>query len=98
MSEKIEIKEWPDKSIYAAKRAHLSASDWLPDWFWGWGKDQSCVFEGTWWDMVCFARNVLASENTQLIAPEFHKPEWATKNYLGEEIPYTFTGEAVGDE
>ncbi len=59
------------------------------DWFEGYGKDESCRFEGTWWDMVCFARNVLASENTRLAAPEFYRPEWRNDNYTGPR-PYTY--------
>lgn len=92
MSDKI-ISKWDDKYISGAKRAHLSESEWLTDWFVGWGKDESCQLEGTWWDMVCLARNILASENTKAIAPEFHKPEWKVFNYTGENIPYKFQSE-----
>ena len=49
---KIIIKDWPDKYIDGAKRCNLNYSDWLPDWFVGTGKDQSCYLEGTWWDMI----------------------------------------------
>lgn len=84
----IKITKWPDSDITGAKRTHITEDDCIPDWFVGWGKDESCCFEGTWWDMICFARNVLASENTKLAAPEFYKPEWGIHNYLGEEQPY----------
>lgn len=81
------IKEWPVKGISGAKRANITfneeGSDW--DWFVGYGKDESCQFEGSWYDMVCFARNVLACENTKLVAPEFYKPEWAIRNYTATE-------------
>ena len=43
--------------------------------------------------MVCFARNVLASENTKMIAPEYYKPEWENSNYYGEEKPYEFSSQ-----
>jgi hypothetical protein len=86
----IKVNKWKDEYISGAKRAHIAYSDWLPDWFYGFGKDESCQFEGTWWDMICFARNVLASENTQMVAPEFYKPEWEVYNYTGEEKPYEF--------
>lgn len=88
-----EIKNFPNKYISGAKRANLSESKWLPDWFVGFGKDESCQFEGTWWDMICFARNVLASENTKMVAPEFYKPEWKNDNYCGEQMPYVFVEE-----
>jgi hypothetical protein len=93
MSEKIKVGKWKDDYIVGAKRSHISQSNWLPDWFVGYGKDESCQFEGTWWDMICFARNVLASENTKIVAPEFYKPEWENDNYCGEEKPYDFTNE-----
>lgn len=90
MDSKIVIHEWPQKEVSGAKRANLTYSEWLSDWFVGYGKDQSCVFEGTWWDMICFARNILASENTELVAPQFYRPEWANSNYTGENKPYVF--------
>lgn len=49
--------------------------------------------EGTWWDMICLARNILASENTKMVAPEFYKPERKNNNYYGEEISYEFIKE-----
>ena len=85
------ITEWPVKYASGAKRANIKHSEWLDDWFIGYGKDYSCQFEGTWWDMICFARNILAHENTKLAAPEYHKPEWRNNNYTGEEMPYEFT-------
>ena len=88
----IDIKEWKDNEICGAKRCNLNKSDWRDDWFVGTGKDESCYFEGTWWDMICFARNILASENTNMVAPEFYHPEWGNSNYYGEEKPYRFIG------
>jgi hypothetical protein len=32
--------------IVAAKRVHVIKSDWLDDWYWGFGKDESCSIEG----------------------------------------------------
>lgn len=84
------IKDWPDKYISGSKRTNLNYSRWLDDWFVGSGKDQSCFLEGTWWDMICLARNILASENTGLVAPEYYLPEWKNDNYCGEDIPYEF--------
>lgn len=90
MPDQPRIREWPAAEIKGSKRTHVSFgefSDW--DWFVGWGKGPSCQFEGSWWDMICFARNVLASENTRIAAPEFHRPEWANENYTGPS-PYQF--------
>lgn len=84
------ISDFPVKWLSGSKRTNISYSDWLDDWFIGYGKDSSCQFEGSWWDMICFARNVLASENTKLVAPEFYHPEMANENYCGEEQPYEF--------
>lgn len=92
------IKEFPEAYNRGSKRTNLVHHDlrdgdegpqtW--DWFVGYGKDGSCDFEGTWWDMICFARNILASKNTELVAREFYKPEWQNNNYTGEEKPYQF--------
>ena len=86
----IEIKEWKDDMICGAKRCNIDKCDWIDDWFVGTGKDESCYLEGTWWDMICLARNILASENTKMVAPEFYRPEWENINYRGEEKPYRF--------
>lgn len=84
------IREFPQHRMSGAKRANLQYCDWMGDWFAGYGKDESCVFEGTWWDMICFARNILASPNTELAAPEFFRPDWGNDNYTGEGCPYKF--------
>ena len=93
MTDKIIITDWEDTNISGAKRANISESEWLPDWFVGWGKDESCQFEGTWWDMICFARNILASPNTKECAPKFYHPEYRNYNYCGEECPYEYKEE-----
>ena len=91
MAEKIKIEKWDDGGYMSgAKRANLAPSMWLPDWFVGFGKDESCCFEGTWWDMICFARNVLASQNTEKCAPEWYHPEYLNDNYCGEECSYEY--------
>lgn len=91
--DKVVVTNWPEKYISGAKRCNLNKSVWLDDWFVGTGKDQSCYLEGTWWDMICLARNILASENTKLCAPKYYRPLWANDNYCGEEIPYEYIGE-----
>lgn len=45
------------------------------------GKDDSCCVEGTWLHWCLFACNILASENTKLIAPELYAPELNNDNY-----------------
>lgn len=98
MAGKIKIEKWEHAGfVSGAKRANIEPSDWLPDWFVGFGKDESCQFEGTWWDMICFARNVLANPNTRQCAPEFYHPEFANDNYCGEDVPYEYVGGAGGD-
>lgn len=91
---KVKINEWKDEYITGAKRSNIRYSEYLDDWFVGYGKDEGCQFEGTWWDMICFARNILASENTKMVAPEFYNPEWENDNYCGEDIPYKFTSKS----
>ena len=93
---KIKVSKWACENVSGAKRANVSSSSWMPDWFVGYGKDESCQFEGTWWDMVCFARNVLASENTKICAPNYYHPEMENDNYCGEEQPYEFIDEQEG--
>ena len=91
--EKLVIEKWEEEYLSGAKRANLDKSAWLSDWFVGTGKDESCYLEGTWWDMICLARNILASPNTKQCAPEFYHPEYKNDNYTGEEQPYIYTGE-----
>ena len=81
------INKWPNKVISGGKRANVGTDG--EDWFVGFGKHEGCYFEGTWWDMICFARNVLASENTKLAAREYWRPEWKNNNYTGGK-PYKF--------
>lgn len=88
------VADWPAKGLRGSKRTNLVISDHMGDWFVGFGKSESCQFEGTWHDMVCFARNVLASENTRISEPEFYRPGWANDNYTGPE-PYLFDPDDV---
>lgn len=45
------------------------------------GKDEGCAVEGTWHDWCCFADNILASPNTQLVAPSIYDPARKNTNY-----------------
>lgn len=93
------VQKWPEDYIRGSKRTNLSLVGGLPswDWFVGSGKDESCQFEGSWWDMICFARNVLSSENTRLVAPEFYRPDWRIQHYT-EPGPYIYGPPAAGPE
>ena len=95
--EKVVIHEWKETFISGSKRTHIEPSDWIPDWWVGYGKEEGCVLEGTWWDMVCFARNILASKNTEITSPEFYHPNLKNDNYVGEERPYEFISRKKGD-
>jgi len=61
--------------LVAAKRAHLVPSDYIEDWWVGYGKDESCQFEGCWLDMAILAAQILKHENTQLVALNLYKPD-----------------------
>ena len=101
----IKISKFPHVYASGAKRANIRHADFFHgdgptqtwDWFVGYGKDDRCQFEGSWWDMICFARNVLASENTKLVAPEFYRPDLANDNYTGP-APYEFEPEKDPDD
>lgn len=45
------------------------------------GKDEGCCVEGTWFDWCCFACNILASENTQIMCADLYEPALANGNY-----------------
>jgi hypothetical protein len=45
------------------------------------GKDESCCVEGSWFDWCCFACNVLASENTNVLCPDLYEPALGNDNY-----------------
>lgn len=45
------------------------------------GKEEGTAVEGTWEDWYCFANNILASANTQLVAPGVYDPDRKNDNY-----------------
>lgn len=90
LKQKHVISEWPQTDVSGSKRTNLVYSKWLDDWFVGYGKDESCFLEGSWWDLICLARNILASKNTQIAAPKYYHPEWENDNWCGEDMPYEF--------
>jgi hypothetical protein len=54
------------------KRANIRHSDWLDDWWVGYGKDESCQFEGPWGHMAILAAKILRHPNTKAVAPNLH--------------------------
>ena len=54
------------------KRANIGHSEWLDDWWVGWGKDSSCQFEGPWLHMAILAAKILRHPNTAKVAPNLH--------------------------
>lgn len=45
------------------------------------GKDESCMVEGTWLDWTMLACNILANENTKKVCPELYAQGLANSNY-----------------
>ena len=75
MSDK-EIKVDTDVHLMGGKRAHIVGTDikdW--DWFVGYGKDESCQFEGPWLHMAIIAAQILRHPNTQKVAPNLYMPD-----------------------
>lgn len=57
------------------KRANLGHSEWIDGWWVGWGKDESCQFEGPWEHMAILAAKILRHPNTQKVAPNLYMPD-----------------------
>jgi hypothetical protein len=62
-------------SMRGGKRANITNSD-TEDWDWwvGYGKDESCQFEGPWAHMAVLAARILAHPNTEKVAPNLYRP------------------------
>jgi len=60
--------------LSGGKRTHIGHSAWLDDWWVGWGKDESCQFEGPWLAMAVLAAKILRHPNTQKVAPNLYQP------------------------
>lgn len=61
--------------LTGGKRTNLTSSDWLENWWVGYGKDESCQFEGSWGAMAILAAQILAHENTRRVAPNLYWPD-----------------------
>jgi len=77
MSENGEKTESGLEKVYlrGGKRTNLGHSEWLDDWWVGWGKDESCPFEGPWLHLAILAAKILKHENTLKVAPNLHRPD-----------------------
>lgn len=78
----------PVDFVSGGKRVNLMQSNSHPQLFFGFGKDESCVFEGSWGHMVAFACEVLACDNTKLIAPELYREDWKNEMYQDKIAKY----------
>lgn len=57
------------------KRTNIAPSAWIDDWWVGYGKDESCQFEGPWKAMAILAAKILRHPNTQKEAPNLYMPD-----------------------
>lgn len=62
-------------SLTGGKRTNIGHSEWIDDWWIGWGKDESCQFEGPWKHMAILAAKILRHPNTQIAAPNLYLPD-----------------------
>ena len=60
--------------LSGGKRANIDHSEWIDNWWWGFGKDESCSFEGPWLDIAIVAAKILRHPNTQKVAPNLYIP------------------------
>jgi hypothetical protein len=65
----------PPDYLSGGKRTNLRVSEWLPGWWVGFGKDESCQFEGPWYDIVILAAKVLRDPATAIVAPNLYRPD-----------------------
>ncbi len=59
--------------LQGGKRANIRPSDdteW--DWWVGYGKDESCQFEGPWLHLAILAAKILSHPNTRTVAPNLY--------------------------
>ena len=61
--------------LSGGKRTHIEHSDWIDDWWVGYGKDESCQFEGPWLAMAVLAAKILRHPNTEKEAPNLYLPD-----------------------
>lgn len=65
----------PPSYLDGGKRTNLKRSKWMGSWWVGYGKDESCQFEGPWSHMVILAAKILRHPATELVAPNLYRPD-----------------------
>jgi hypothetical protein len=63
-------------AMTGGKRTNIGHNEPGDDWDWwvGWGKDESCQFEGPWEHMAILAAKILRHPNTRNVAPNLFMP------------------------
>jgi hypothetical protein len=64
-------------NLSGGKRTRIAHSDWIDGWWVGYGKDESCQFEGPWQHLAILAAKILRHPNTQRAAPNLYQPDIA---------------------
>jgi hypothetical protein len=82
--------------LSGGKRTHIAASEWIDDWWVGFGKDESCQFEGPWHHMANLAARILAHPNTEKVAPALYCP--GLDDLIEEEFTYSNYRDLPKDE
>lgn len=68
--ERVDLSGGKRANIGHTHEFHGNDEDW--DWWVGWGKDESCQFEGPWIHMAILAAKILRHPNTAKVAPNLH--------------------------
>ena len=64
----------PPRNLSGGKRANIRRDAGSSN-FEGYGKDESCVFEGPWKHLVILAAKILRHPATEVVAPNLHRPD-----------------------
>lgn len=65
----------PPKEVFGAKRVNVVESEWMPGWWVGYGKDESCQSEGEWAHWAILAAKILRDPATEVVAPNLYRPD-----------------------
>ena len=79
----------PPDYLNGGKRANLERSDWIDDWWVGYGKDDGCQFEGPWSHMAILAAKILSDPATEIACPNLYRPDLADALTLVQKGNYT---------
>jgi hypothetical protein len=67
----------PPAYLCGGKRTNIERSEGLTDWWFGYGKDKSCDFEGSWAAMAILAAKILSHPATGVATPNLYRPDLA---------------------